>query len=443
MDIAHNNNIKYVGFEIPKPLPSEILNAILHESVFKKGKIAGKMMIDNKGQYPIIDGSMSMEKVLIPPLRMFIKEASLNTDNALIHLNANGGFRRAKFGFNGDILNEIKLPIIVKDVNLSLENIDTLKLLEEFNNQTTDDNVIATDQGNVKVDNTANAFDIRSLIIEKGHFHLDKGSYKEIQFANLDADLSLNKDGVINIKSNRFDFAEGLSSLKAVFDLVNQKYNVKLGVKDVNSDLIATALLDLKNEISGNGSGFLDISTDESMKLSGSIKFKIDNGVIEKIGLIEYVLKCASLFRNTVTMISPATLADVVKVPEGNFDKITGLLNLNNNVVTKIDIKTSSPQLSNYIAGRYNIENGDTSLRVYTKFSGNNKGIMGFLRKISLSALANRIPLNSRNDANYYAVELAELPPIDADEKDCQVYVTKIEGDVVNNNYMSSLKKIK
>ena len=61
----------------------------------------------------------------------------------------------------------------------------------------------------------------------------------------------------------------------------------------------------------------------------------------------------------------------------------------------------------------------------------------------SANTLANRIPINSRNDANYYVVELAELPEIEADEKDCQIYLTKVEGDVANNNYISSLKKIK
>jgi hypothetical protein len=51
--------------------------------------------------------------------------------------------------------------------------------------------------------------------------------------------------------------------------------------------------------------------------------------------------------------------------------------------------------------------------------------------------------MNSRSDVNYYAIELAELPDIDANEKDCQIFLTRVEGDVVNNNYISSLKKLK
>ena len=443
IDLKKNNYIKFVDFEIPEPLPSELLNAILRQEIFKRGKIAGKMFIDNRGKYPVLNGKMSMDRVLIPSQMTFIKEAALETKDKLIHLEAKGGYRRAKFNFNGDLLNQIKFPIIIKDVNLSLESIDTLKLLESFSNQNNADDVIATNEGVIKAENSNKEFDIRNVIIEKGRFHLDKGTYKDIEFANLDADITLDKNGVIDIKSNKFDFAQGHSSLKAVFDLINKKYNVKLGILNVNSDIIATALLDLKREIIGKADGFLDLTTDDSMKISGTIKFRVKDGQIEKIGLVEYVLKCASLLRNTVTMISPAIFADIVSVPDGKFDKITGTIIMDKNIATTINIKTYSPQLSTYIAGRYNIENGDTSLRIYTKFSNIRKGIAGFVRRISLSSLANRIPISSRNDANYYAIELAELPDIDADEKDCQIYLTRVEGDVVNNNYISSLKKIK
>ena len=443
IDLLNNSYVKFIGFEFPEPMPSELLNTILKQEIFKKGKISGKLFIDNQGKFPVLDGTVRMDKVLIPSQMTFIKEASMEAKKNLIHLNALGGYRRSKFKFDGDILNELKFPIIIKDVNLSLESLDAYKLLEVFNDQNNADDVISVDNEVISYENADTEFDIRNLIIEKCRLHLDKGTYKEIEFGNLDADLTLNKDGVIEIKSNRFDFAEGTSSLKAVFDLINKQYNVKLGVLRVNSDVIANALMDLKKEISGKASGFMDLTTDDTMKLSGSIKFKISDGVIEKMGLIEYVLQCTSLFRNALSMINPAVFADIVTVPEGNFEKITGEMTLRNNVATRIKIKTYSPQLSNYITGRYNIENGDTSMRIYTKFSNVKKGFTGFLRKISLGSLANRIPMNKRNDENYYAVELAELPDIEADEKDCQIYLTKFEGDVVNNNYISSLKKIK
>lgn len=106
-------------------------------------------------------------------------------------------------------------------------------------------------------------------------------------------------------------------------------------------------------------------------------------------------------------------------------------------------IKSVSPELSTFITGRYNLGNQDAILRIYTRFSNRGKGAYGFLRSLSLNSLANRIPLNSRNSQNYYEAEIKELPPIAADEKDCQIFLTKVDGDIVQNNFISSLHKIK
>ena len=251
------------------------------------------------------------------------------------------------------------------------------------------------------------------------------------------------KNNQLDLHSNKFDIAEGISTIKVLCDLTKHKYYLRLGVKDVNSDTMTTTLLNLPREISGKASGLIEINTDDSMKLSGQIKFAINNGQIQKIGLVEYLMKFASLFRNPLVTISPSIFSDIVNIPEGNFDKISGELYLDKNFVKLLKIKSSSPQLSSYIVGCYNLDTSDAILRIYTKFSNKNKGAAGFLRKFSLSSLANKMPLSSRNDANYYSSELKHLPPIEADEKDCEIFLTSVDGDVEHNNFLSSLKKIK
>ena len=96
---------------------------------------------------------------------------------------------------------------------------------------------------------------------------------------------------------------------------------------------MTTTLLNLPREISGKASGLIEINTDDSMKLNGQIKFAINNGQIQKIGLVEYLMKFASLFRNPLVTISPSIFSDIVNIPEGNFDKISGELYIDNNFV--------------------------------------------------------------------------------------------------------------
>ena len=457
VDVA-TAKILNLGFDIPKPLPSEFLNVIIGQKMFRRGQIAGNLEFVNTGKVPELKGRLTMDKVFIPSQRLAIKKAEMFTHNGLINLVASGRYKRSEYEFNGSLLNQILFPIVIKDVNLKIADMDIARVINSMNNQpaapvssevSTNAIASATEDVNEVVDedndeaNDAVTFNAGILIVERCIFNLVKGNYNDVQISDLKANLTLDKNGILEIKSNRFNIAEGISSLKVRCDLKKHLYALVLGVKDVNSDILATAFLNFKKEISGKASGIISINTDDSLKLNGFIKFDIKNGTIGKVGLIEYVLKFAALFRNPLASISPSTIGDLVNIPEGNFDKITGDIVMKDNVIEKIDIRSAAPQLSAFIAGRFDLETRDATLRIYTKFSSQHKGFAGFLRNISLNSLANRVPLSSRNDSNYYSAELSLLPDIDAEEKDCQVFLTTVDGDVEHNNFISSLKKIK
>ena len=355
---------------------------------------------------------------------------------------------------SGVIINEIKFPIVVKNITLALDTVDVEKYLQVLNNQTPSDKAstdvktevaksIENNTGDTDSDDNTQTFDLANLIVEECVLKVKQGFYKNIHFSDAVANLSLDKHSVLKINADKFNFAEGQTTAKINCDLKNHKYNIWLALIKVNSDLIATTLLNLPKEINGKASGLLDLNTDDSLKLNGRIQFRVYNGVIAKIGLVQYALNVASLFRNPLTMISLSSLSELVSVPEGKFDQIDGDIYLKNNIAERMMIKSKAPQLSSFIIGRYDIEKQDAALRIYTKFSNSKKGMYGFLRNISLNALANRIPLSTRNDSNYYSAEISQLPPIDAEDKDCQIFLTKVDGDIVQNNFLSSLKKIK
>ncbi|MBR5555296.1 hypothetical protein IKU74_04705 [bacterium] len=441
--------IRDIGFDIPKPLPSEFLNVFLQGRVFRKGTIAGNLHYINKKEAPIIDGNLEMNEVIIPAQRLFLKEANLKTSNSSILLSANGKYRRTSFDVSGDVKNEIIFPIIVNDINLNIDELNIEQILQSFARQAeyekknTKENFIATNE-NTDIENSSSATFMPGILeIKDCNLNVQKGSYKDVLFSNVKAKLTLSKDGLLKLTSNRFEIAEGISSAKVECDLINQLYKIRLGIKEVNSDTIATSLLALSREITGKASGIIDLYTDRTLKLNGEIKFEVKDGSIQKVGLVEYILKFAALFRNPLAMISPSTFSDFVNIPNGDFERITGVLKLKNNVINSIKIKSYSPQLSAYVVGMYDIEKSDAILRIYTKLSNKKKGVAGFLRNISLNSLANKMSINDRNDSNYYASELSQIPAIEANEEDCQIFLTKVDGDVEHNNFISSLKRIK
>lgn len=455
IDFANGETfVKRLGLELPKPMPSGFINMLIKQKLFKNGTLTGHIdVLNKKGHAPKIKADLKAENVGIPSQRLFIKHGEFKTDRDDMHIISDGRYRRSAYDLSGTIVNEVKFPIVVKNITLAVDKIDVERYLKVFNAQqpteaSTDINQAISESvtrgGDVDDDDdNVQTFDLANLIIKECILKVGSGFYKDIKFSDAQATLSLDKNSRLKINSNKFNIAEGTSSAKIDCDLKNHKYSIWLGIKEVNSDIIATSLLNLSKEIAGKASGLIELNTDDSLKLNGRIQFRVYKGTIGKVGLVEYLMKVAALFRNPLTMISPSVVSDLVNIPEGQFDQIDGDLILKDNVVMPMKIKSFAPQLSSYIVGTYNLENQDAALRIYTKFSNRRKGMYGFFRNISLNALANRIPLSSRNDSEYYAAEISQLPPIDADEKDCQIFLTKVDGDVEHNNFISSLKKIK
>ena len=440
MDLS--GKLDKIGFSFTRAMPCEFLNIFVGQKLFKKGTIQGRMHVVFKNNIPYLDADMQIEKTFIPSQRLMIKNAAIKADEKIINLSVNGRFKKASYDFIGKVKNGLKPPFIIKNMQLDLDNLDVERFLASVNNQNqniqkeveiSDDEVIDDDF----------IFDTNLLRIEDCDFRLKNGKYKDLTFGNIDANLTLDDKGLLKIKSNRFDIADGISSLKVDCDLKKLIYNLKLGIKDVDSNLMAKTLLNLDKEITGKASGLIELNSDKSLMMNGEIKFLVNNGTIGKIGLVEYLLKIASVFRNPIVMISPATIMDIVSIPEGKFDKIAGTLKIKNNVVYNIDIKSYSKSLSALIRGVFDMNKHDASLRIYTRFSNDKKTMFGFLRSFSLNALANKVQMNSRNDANYYESELKDLPQIEVEENKTQVFLTQIEGDVEHFNFLSSLKKIK
>lgn len=430
-----------IGFTFGREMPSEFLNIFTSKGMFKKGTIKGDLHVEFKNDIPYLNADMILKDTFIPSQRLKINTAEIKTTPETIHLNMDGKFKKVQYKFNGNIKNGLIAPYTIKNLKLEIDEIDVERFLASLNNQ--QDNQQDTAKEIEEDTDDDFMFDTNLVRIEDCNFILHKGNYKDLDFGNIDAHLTLDKNGILNIKSNKFDIAKGTSSLKVTSDLKNLKHNIILGVKDIDSSLMAKVLFNLEKEIAGLASGIINLNTDKDLKLNGDIKFIVKDGTIGKIGLVEYILKIASLFRNPIVMINPTTIMDIVSIPEGKFEKITGKLQIKNNVINNMFIQSYSNSLSALIRGRFDFEKHDASLRIYTRFSSDKKTMFNFLRNISLNALANKVQLNTRNDANYYSSELVDLPSIDVDDSKTQIFLTTVEGDVEHNNFLSALKKIK
>ena len=201
-----------IGVAFGREMPCEFLNVFAGQKLFKKGTIKGKMELVFKNNIPSLIADMIIKDTVIPSQRLLVKEASIKASDNWINLYARGGFKRAKYIFDGKIKNELKAPYIIEKLSLNLDNVDVEKFLVTMNNQTNQihDEEISEEE----IENDDYMFDTNLVRIKDCDFSLQQGKYKELNFGNIKAKLTLDEKGKLNIKSNRFDIAKGISSLK-------------------------------------------------------------------------------------------------------------------------------------------------------------------------------------------------------------------------------------
>ncbi len=458
-----------LGFDIPEPLPTEFFNVLAGQRLFRNGTFFGQMKYINSNT-PHLTGEMNMKDAFVVGQGLFIKNMNLKTKDSIVNISTDGSLRRARYKFTADIQNKMVFPVVINNINLDFDEIDVERVIQTFaprpqnaqrpanpnrpkiefakSNISTEYFTVEEKKeekkNNTQTEDVTVVFQPNLIEIKNCVLNIGKGVYKKINFGNLHATLTLTRAGVLEIKSNKFDFAQGFSNLKVFCDLAKEKYSINLEANDVDTDAIATSILNLPKEISGKANATIDLNTDSSLKLNGKMKFDINDGSIAKLGFVQYILNMASVFRNPIVMISPTSIVDIVNIPDGSFKKINGTIILKDNSIKGLMIKSSSPQLSSFIVGRINLENMDASLRIYTKFSGKKEGVFGFLRGLSLNALARKARTYTKGEnVSYYASELEMLPELETGEDTAQVFVTKFDGDLQSANFISSLKKIK
>jgi len=435
-------DLQTLGFKIHRFIPAEFFNAITNQRTLRRGLIKGQLEIDNRGNIPKIKGALTLDKVRIPAERIFIKTMSFVADDKFINILADGKYKKSAFEVKSKIENKLIFPLHVKDMVLSIDDIDVEKMLSNRNVSKTEQVTTPDEEG--EIGDEVEAFDIGNIIVEKANVIINKGVYKEVNFGNLNATASLDKNSHFVLTSNKFDIADGYSGLNFSGNLKENVFKLILGAKNVNSQKLAAAFLGLKNEISGEANGLIDLTIDNSnADLSGKIVFNVKKGQMFLLGFAEYIMRAVNTFRNPLLSLNLNNLIGLVKSDKGDFDSVSGELIIDKNVITDMKIKTQSDTLATYIVGKYGLLDFDADLKIFTKFSRNNRTKLGAFGDFSLLGTSSHLANEMNSDFSLYREYILDIPQIDVHNKDVSIYLIKVDGDILSENYLSSVKKIK
>lgn len=442
------NNVRFNNFKIKTQTPTDakIFNIIFRKPFMKQGVFTSDLVLNGTSLNPKIIGTLNITSIDIPFFDSTIRDINLNFEHDKITAASRGTVLTNDVYIDAVIKNELIPPYILQDLKVKLADLNINKITDTMRDIEAD----ATRNPIITSQSTQN-FDISQLIIQKAIITADKIKVKNIKADNFKADLSLDREGLLNIKNFKFDIAEGNVLGHFTHNLKNHKTNLNINLDRANALIMSEALFDLKGQVYGlvNGNFNLNCTGDSQENcfktLSGEGSFKIADGRMPKLGSLEYLLKAGNLLKGGFTGLSINSLIDLVTpLKTGNFESISGHIHLTDGTADDINIYSSGHDLNMYMTGSYNVVSSIADMKIYGSLSKNITTVFGKIKNASLNTLFNTIPgINDSTEKLLLQEDIAKIPNIKDATDIYRIFAVDINGDINGVDYVRSFQWVK
>lgn len=431
-----------VSFITHQKLPAKLLNFVFKKSLIKSGTFDCVVKVKNGHKSPKILGIANISNVQIPLYNMEIKNGNFFADDKLIHLKADGDLISNKFQLRTDIENSFDLPVKIVKTEAKTEYLNLSKLISVINQWSIDS------YKDTKLKTAVSTIKISDILVNKGTFSAKHIDFRNCPIEDFQATFSLDKNSVLKIDTENFKIANGNITGSITHNIKSGETHSNLRMKGVDSNIISSSFLGLRNQITGKLDGNANISTiglndrDRLKNANGIIGFHMEDGTIPKLGSIEYLLRASTLIRSGLTSLSVNNLIELLKpFKTGNFSKISGCLYVKNGILKDIAVFSQGENLSLYITGDYNIAESESQAIVYGKLGKKTEGLLGPLGNLSASTIFALIPHS--DNITEYEKEISKIPDIDYKNQDVRVFRATVDGDINLDKVSTSFKWIK
>lgn len=429
---------KTAYFKTNYKMPAKILNFVFKKSLIKNGNLYCNLKYFDNGRKSVVTGVAEVEGIDVPMYNIKVKNGKVNMKNDYVYVSADGSLEEIKCETKAKIVNSLKMPMIIRDLQFKTAQMDLEKFVNRLNKWSIDAYMNTAMQ--TKVD-----MKVSDVVIEHGRIEAKHVAFKNAPIDDFAADFSLDKNSLLKMNTNGFKMSGGRLSGEISYNFKSGDTKTQLKMKDVDSNSTAEAYLGLKNQITGklNGEakittkGFDDIS--RLKNLNGDISFEVADGNMPKLGSIEYLLRASNIIYSGLTTLSVNNLIELFKpFKQGAFENINGNLKLNNGVIKDIEVYSKGANMSLYINGKYDIENSDADVTIYGKLGKNIDNLMGAVGNLSANTILNIIPRTK--EKSIYENDIKQIPEIEYKNQDVRIFRATVEGDINSSKAASSFK---
>ena len=297
-------------------------------------------------------GSIVLEKTRFKKFK--IDNAAIFGDEKLLTILSSGTFRDEPFTCDIEIVNNLKKSSIdIKKLSLYLKKY----VFQKKTGGKKQSFVKAS--GNMKKYPKINADNIE--------IRLDAFMKDKIVAQNMLLNGSV-KNNVINFVIKSVQFAQGTLSAEGYADPSNSMIDATFGADNLNSNIAAYQLFNLKDQVAGSASGKLHlVMRDKLNDIKGEGSFQIKNGMLLKVGDKDAIEKASNKNHK-----HKKALLDAIKIrksatmnPKSN---ISGTFKLDNAKLNDIYLYAQNDFISIYAEGEYDRKEEYANLKLWGKY---------------------------------------------------------------------------
>jgi hypothetical protein len=236
--------------------------------------------------------------------------------------------------------------------------------------------------------------------VREARVALDEAIFNNIILQGLSSRLTLFPNGMLILDDLAFSTAGGKVQGRVSNNSFEQNYTaVTLNTESVSANALSRALLNLSNQIFGNLSGSIQITTrgetdaDMMRNTNGVMRFRIQDGRLPEITRVETLLTAANIIRGGVLGLNLNNLFRTLNPFHTEyFAELYGNFEIAEGVVYTNDLVSDGRDLDLLIKGSIRLVDGVGNLRVIGTMSQDVSGILGPIGKFSVGRVVNYIP---------------------------------------------------
>ena len=438
--LTDDMEFKDLYIKTSNPTDAKIFNIIFGKPNIKQGQFTSDLKMNGRLSNPKILGDFHIVETNIPFLDTTMKNIEFSFKDNTLEIFSKGEVMGNNVEAKAVLKNKLTKPYHIQKALISTKEMNLNRVAEKLKSVEVDNN---------QIQDTFGVFDVNSIIADSIVLKADNISLRNIHATNFEAETSLNKQRLFEMKNFVFNIAQGSLKGKYSYNLNNNSLGLKMQADNISANDITWAVFDLQNQIYGDMTGSMDITCNGEtfekcmQTLNGNTTFNVKNGKMPKLGSLEYLLRAGNLIKGGITSLSINNVVSLISpLHTGEFSEIFGKIDIEDGVTNDLEITTQGKDLSLFISGIYNFSTSVADMQVFGMMSRKLSTKLGPIGNVSVNTLFSLIPGVDLSKEGSLISKINKIPGIEISDKEHRKFVADIKGNINGDEYVKSFKWI-